>query len=785
LTVTPAPEEFAADPDGPRRFHVIAMGDPVVIRDRKQGEANCQELEYHDETKQVWLRGTAEKPVRTQIGKERELVGKTIFFDRKEGIARMDGPGRMIDQQGKAGDVLVDEREQVDIRWSNGVEITFARMTYEAEDPEGGPPVTKRREYIKSAVFTGNARFAQSDQSITADRVEALFNKPDPGQDKGPEEITAPDRVVAIGHVALTSGTESVTCDRLDAEMALDETGQPYPRIATARGHVVARQGKQEIRARDHLSITTKSIPRPVTEEQRAHYEALAKERDIEPGSPAWLAFEKKLKNRRETVIESMRAKGEVTAADPKSELALRADSLDCTFGKEREISHAFMVGTDDSPAYVDTGEFAIRGPQIIIDTPTQSVDLPGAGMLQFLTQQDLDGQPVDEAIPVTVTWDQRMALRGERNMATFTGEVMARSRNNTMKCNELRIDFRDLPKERTDAEAIAEKPEPSGTFAPLAALWGGDRQESKSLRNRAAQRIRKRPVYVHAIGDAAIESRAYQDLPRVTGGIVSQIWVNNVLEPLLPKDGDQPRATRMVSRLRISGPKIGIDLIQEHLGVEGAGNLLIEDYRLPEKKSRRSASSGGSLASANIGALESSGPSQTGFTWQTSMLYLNNRGIAMFDKDVYMQHAAGSKMVLSQAEAKAMRFDLDELKKIEGREVSMTCDNLLANFERDSGKKKRDGASPLGGATKLTNFRATGQAVRIEQGDYSAQGTLVTYDRSSGNVELQGTARQPSQIMKMDKTGKPYIARSELIKWNQKTGKIYIKKIAIVATGR
>jgi lipopolysaccharide export system protein LptA len=657
-------------------------------------------------------------------------------------------------------------------------------MTYEVKDPDGGSPLTKRREYIKSAVFTGEARFAQGDQAITADRVEALFDKPDPDQEQGLDSITAPDKVIALGHVALTGKGESVTCDRLEAEMAVDETGQAYPRIATARGNVVARQGEQEIRARDYLSITTKSVPQPVTEEERAHYEAAAKERNITPGSPQWVAFETKLKNRRETVIESMQAKGEVTAADPKSELTLSADSLDCTFGKEQEISHAFIAGADDSPAYVDTGEFYIRGSQIIVDTPTQSVDLPGSGMLQFLTQQDLDGQPVKEAIPVTVTWQQRMALRGKRNVATFAGEVLARSRNNTMHCNELRIDFRDLPKEPIDAEAVAKTSEATEPFGPLAALWGGDRKESKSLSNRAAERIRKRPVYVHAIGDAAIESRAYQDLPRVTGGIVSQLLVNHVLDPMQPDREGQPRPTRMVSRLRISGPKIGIDLIQEHLGVEGAGNLLIEDYRLHEERSRRGVSEVGGLASANIGALESSGPSQTAFTWQTSMLYLNNRGIAMFDKDVYMQHAAGSKMVLSKAEARAMRFDIDALQRLEGREVSMTCDNLLANFERDAGKKK-DGESPLGGATKLTNFRATGQAVRIEQGEYSAQGTLVTYDRSSGNVELRGTAREPSQIMKMDKTGKPYIARSELIKWNQKTGKIYIKKIAVVATGR
>jgi len=782
LTVSPLTETEAREPDDPRRLHVIAVGDPVVVRDRKQNEAKCHELEYHDETKQIWLRGTAEAPVRTRLSENRELVGETIFFDRKAGIARIEGPGRMTDELTEADNILADERENVDIQWSRAVEIQFDQISYEVPNPKGGPPTPKRREYIRSAVFTGKARFAQANQSINADRIEALFRKPDPKQPEAADSMTAPEEIVAIGHVLLISGSESVTCDRLEADMTLDETGQAYPRLATAFGNVIARQGEQEIRARDRLTITTKSVPRPVPEEKRSHYETLARQHNIQPGSPRWVAFEKKLKNRRQTAIETMRAIGEVSAADPKSGLDLGADTLECTFGKEREISHAFIAGTEATPAHVDTGEFYINGTQIIIDTPTQSVDLPGDGLLRFFTQQDLDGQPVDDPIPVTVTWQQRMALRGERNVATFSGEVRARTRNTTVDCNELRVDFRDLPKERADKKVVAQTSVPQSPFGPLADIVSGRRKQSKSLTSRAADRIRKRPVYLHAIGDAVIESRAYQDLPRVTGGLVSRLWVNNVLEPLQPKT-DQPRPNHMVSRLRIAGPKIGIDLIQEHLGVEGAGNLLIEDYRLPGQKKRRTRASS-ELASANFGALESSGPSQTAFTWKTSMLYLNNRGIAMFDKDVYMQHVAGSKMVLSKAEARVMNFDLEILLQIEGREVSMTCDNLLANFEREN-RKKRDGASPLGGAARLTAFRATGQSVRIEQDEYSAQGTLARYDRSSGIVELTGSPRAPAQIMKLDETGKPYIARSELIKWNQKSGQVLLKKTTMLATGR
>ena len=784
LTVTPLVEAEARAPDTPRRFHVIAIGDPVVIRDRKRREAKCHELEYHDESKQVWLRGTPESPVRTRLGEDRELVGETIFFDRKAGIARVEGPGRMTEELTEADTILADARESVDIQWSRAVEIQFDRIRYDVPNPKGGPPATKRREYIKSAVFTGHARFGQANQSIRADRIEAFFRPPDPQQRSDVDSMTAPEEIIAIGHVLLTSGSESVTCDRLEADMVLDETGQPYPRLATAFGHVVARQGEQEIRARDRLAITMKSVPRPVSEEKRAHYESLARERNVQPGSPQWIAFETKLKNRRETVIENLRAIGEVSATDPRSNLDLGAETLECTFGQDREISHAFIAGTEAAPAHVDTGEFYIRGPQIIIDTPTQSVDLPGAGLLRFLTQQDLDGQPVDEPIPVTVTWQQRMALRGKRNIATFSGDARAQSRNTAMACNELRIDFRDLPKQRADEAAVPRKAAPKSPLGPLANIFRSRQKPSTALSSRAAERIRKRPVYIHAIGDAVIESRAYQDLPRVTGGLVSRLWVDHVLEPLQPKT-DQPRPNRMISRLRIAGPKIGIDLIQEHLGVEGAGNLLIEDYRLSHSRSRRSLRST-EIGSANFGALESSGPSQTAFTWTTSMLYLNNRGIAMFDKDVYMQHAAGSKMVLSKAEARAMNFDLDGLRQMEGREVSLTCDNLLSNFDRAEREKreKRDGPSPLGGATRLTAFRATGQSVRIEQDEYSAQGTLVTYDRASGVVELRGSPRAPAQIMKLDETGKPWIARSELIRWNQRTGGVRIKRVTVIATG-
>lgn len=806
LQLKPQKSSAASQPaEAAKRFHVIAQGDPVRLMDRKQGKAVCRELEYHDESKQIWLRGTKEQPVITQAGQQREVSGETVFLDRKTGLAVIEGPGYMLDRRASADDeagfsvdrkgagneATAKQAKEGQATWSRRVEINFGQATRRMPNPSGGPPITTRREYLKSAVFEGNARLTQAGQQISADHLTIAFREPDAAADVSVDNPTDLKAVVAKGNIQMTNGTDSVACQRLEADMSTDETGRSYPRVARAYGNVVARQGQAEIRARDHIEIAMATVPRPITPQERARFEARAQAEGIRPGTPKWNAIERKLRDRREVVIRSMTARGEVAGRDPKNELAMNSEQLACTFGDNRNITQATLLGTEQMPAGVQTSDFHIRGPRINIDTVTQSVDVPGAGLLRFFTAQDLNGEPVSEPIPIAVTWEQSMTMRGQDNAGTFIGEVRARSRNIKLDCRELRIDFKDIP--RPAEAAAAAQPAgaaPRWNFGALVEALKPRKQESFGAQT--SRQIRKRPSYLHAIGDAVLESQAFEEAGKRSEGVIAHT-LNSWFDKAMPQRAQQRKSQtpqRLASRLRIAGPKIGVDLIQEHLGVEGQGNLLVEDYQLPSPgKGRPTAGLTGSrLGETSMGALESSGPSQTLFTWKTSLLFLSNRNIARFDNAVTMRHASGSRMVLSEAEARAMNFDLSRLGRIPGRQVSLSCDNLMAEFERpkDQARAEAPRNSLVARATRLKSLQASGRSVRMEEGNRAAEGTRISYDGQSGIVKLAGSPQVPARVMEWDELGGVHrVLRNELIEWNQRTGQIEIRGPSVLATGR
>ena len=789
LLVEPAAApETPLSPGDPKRFHVIAEGKPVHIRDDRTGDAVCHQLEYHHETKQVWLRGTASEPVVTNAGENRQLIGEVVFVDRNKGIARVDGAGRMVagpkdaNPRASESEAGLSLAEASEITWTDWVEIHFGQATVDVTHPQTGEVTQERKEYLTKAVFEGGVAMLQDRQSIRADRIEADFEEPTTAEQASFDSPTMPKTITAIGSVALTSGKESVVCDRLEAEMAVDDTGRPYPKIGRATGNVIARQGGSEIRAEDSLVITASSVPMAVTDEQRATYEAAAKQRGIKPGSAEWNRIEQKLASRRDVVIRTLNATGQVQVRDRENEMAMEAETLDCTFADNREIKNAVIARTEENPARVETADFVVRGPQVLIDTATQAVDVPGAGTLRFFAAQDLNGEPVDEPMPITVKWDQRMALRGHDNVAMFTGEVHSESETMTLDCKELRIDFKDLPKPPSQAVADAgvDKPDPRWIFGPMVdAMKQTGRDESPMTRT--ADRLRKRPAYLHAIGEAVIESRSFEIKPEHAPSRVVQALTGWLPAPL--QGGAEAKPKRLLSRLRIAGPKIGIDLIQEHVGVEGKGNLLIEDYRLPRGNASAQRSAEELLQSAQMGALASGGPGQTLFTWQSSLLFLNNRQLARFDNQVTMRHASGAKMVLSKREAEAMNFDLTALSKMRGREVSMSCDNLMVTFEPQE-QTDQQGRSPLARSTRLRTLQAVGQIVRMQEGDRSAEGTRLTFDNDSSIVRLTGSARVPARFMEWDEvSNKMRFSRNEVVEWNQKTGLVRAFGTSVLAT--
>ncbi|UCD27493.1 MAG: hypothetical protein JSV03_10255 [Planctomycetota bacterium] len=802
------------------RFHITAIGNPVEIIDRK-GKARCGELVYHDETKRVWLKqGTADKLVMMRAGKHRQLMGEEIFLDRKVGVAQVKGSGKIIDQVSNLEDQWLgdyvkadsdstdtdkDERNKLEITWNRNVEIEFglAKTESSTSTPDPDSPLPEGI-YIKHVTFEGNASFALPGKSITADRIEATFLEPYTIPGVSPDSTLA-DTIRATGKVRMKQDRSRVECGRLEVQMTVNDVGQNVPEIGRAFEKVMvrnqvrkgkARAGNQRvefIRAQDELTIYLASVPDPVTPEEEAKYRAAAKEQKIDPGSPKWDAFERKLRNRRKIELTRLDAKGEVGVFSAENTLwgirerfNLASDSLNCSFAEDNSIKRALIVGRDEEPAQVAMDDFYIEGPQISLDMIAESVEVPGSGILQFYTEQDLDGRKVDDPVPVTVTWDKQMFLRGQSNDGCFTGNVRAVSENNVLNCRrELRIEFEDLPKEPEVTLSSTPDSDSKGGIGTMLD-WFKPKKEP-SVTSRFTKKIRKRPVWLHAVGDAVILSSDYKEGKQQTGGAVSRMLGSMLLASNKDTNTqtDDTRQRQLVSRVRVAGPRIAIDLANEYMNVEGTGNLQIEDYRLPKTRKSGSFRSSSLLGGSSFSNLQNTRLSQTQFRWQNSMSFFNDRNLAVFDHQVEMIHLSGSQMVLSKELESALGVDASKLENITGRNADMTCDNLLVQFGRDD-QRSNKGPSLLSRATQLKAFWATGR-ISMRETNRSVQGNLASYNEDTALIRISGSSQQPAQIIELDKDSGALRAQctGEVIEWNLKTGTYRAIEPRILATGK
>jgi len=812
MVITPAePEEGQQELTGDR-FHIIATGSPVEIVDSKAGSLICGELEYHDEAKKIWLRrGAADHPVVMKEGPDSQLTGREIFLDRKARVARVNGAGKMTspatDLRGQwlneyiSQDPDLAEKDspgKIEASWSKSAELHFdvIKSKSPASRPadQGLSSLLPAGTYIKRAVLDGEASFNMPKGYFAANRIEADFLEP---VSTGPDDElgTFADTIHAAGRVRMKEGLTEIECDRLDVQMAVDEMGNNFPDIARAYGNITVhnegRRGKVEspnkrtetVRARDELTVYLASVPRPVTDEEKARYIAAAEKKKIERGSDKWLKFEQKLLNRRRLELTRMVARGEVrvrsvdkTFFGTRERFDLAADTLDCSFTQDNLIKQSLVVGREDQPAKVAVDDFYIQGSQISLDMTAESVEVPGAGLLRFYTEEDLDGRQMDDPVPVTITWKRHLFLRGRDNTGTFIGNVLAESDNNVLECDQLRIRFKDLPKQRAEASASTA----GDTDAGGSMLDWFRPDKDTSTAGRFTRRIRKQPTFLHAVGNAKILSSDFA----TSGGAVSRA-LNWVLPQAVTGSATRPASAgeqRLLSRILIKGPKFAIDLDNEYMMVEGKGQLLIEDYRMPKR--RRASSSDGSaiLNRSTLADIQNSGLSQTQFRWQNSMSFLNNRNMAVFDHEVVMVHLAGEHMVLTKELKAALGVDITKLAGAKNRNADLTCDNLLVEYKPDEEHKNR-GPSLLSRAVDLKAFSATG-SVRIRDNNRSAQCNLATYTDDTDIVRISGSPQQPAQIIDSDpETGAMKIGwQGQVLNWNLETGAIKATESRILA---
>ncbi|HRX86691.1 MAG TPA: hypothetical protein P5572_16830, partial [Phycisphaerae bacterium] len=547
---------------------------------------------------------------------------------------------------------------------------------------------------------------------------------------------------VFTGQVRMVRGEDRFRGERIEIDFGVDPNGKQYPTEVRAYEQVVAAQGPRYISADQRLLVDFELLDSP--KQQPPFNLVRARQAASERGENAdaidWNAVRTHYEAQRDyrPGLEHLEAVGNAEVRDPEQSLEIDCEILQCRFREGREIQSGLVTPRADGRAFVALGAFSISAPQPIpFDAIAQTASVEGPGRMTFPSKQDIDGQALDEPLIVGVQWSERMAFDGSKNEAIFHGQVKAETERSRFECGDLQIDFEDQA--APDEQAVAARtatPEDWWLLQPIL-----DRAVGKGKDDRVAvtgPALNKRPTYIYATGD-------------IKGQSVNQD----------PASGD------VRTRVLFQGPVLAVDLRQRQLLIDGAGALLIEDYR------RAHAQSASSLAVpmdvSPFGRLVGGEPSQTVILWQKSMTYHDAESTAEFTGDVSLTHSTGAKIKhaadIIGAEAAASG---------KGREAQLNCQNLAVRFARDENSTDVNaGTSPMSG-TEVDAFVAEGQ-IHFADSGISAIAERIEYSRDTGALEILGTEDAPAQLFDQRKRFSSF--KGPRFIWNRKTNQILAPK--------
>lgn len=631
----------------------------------------------------------------------------------------------------------------------------------------------ERVRVLETANFTDPVQMRFDDMGLDADTLWLGFAPA--GRDaNGRPRI---ERLKGSGHIVMVRGNDRLDCSRIDARLTTDGDGRPVPQVVTATGDVRAVQGERTITARDSLVTEFAVISRPAPPFDIVAARAKAVEAGRDPAQVDWDAVRRRheAKPRTDVAVRRLRAFGDVVVADPVQALDVTAARLDCSISELGDIETALLIGAPGRAASVQLDTFAVTGHEIRVDVADAAAEVPGPGYMTFRSMKDLDGRPVKEPIPIKFNWSVGMTYSGRKNLAVFTGAVHGSSRARaTFECSDkLVVGFDDVPPPAGDVAANDDW----WIFEDLAATAG--RRRDRSRGRRVPSGFLKEPASVTAYGNA----KAVTVTTDATTGA-------------------------MVSRAMILGPRFVVNLRPgiSMMLVEGAGSLLIEDYRPVVARRGR----GGGAVGASVGAGEAvtvadrvagddatggrvadgraadgvvahgregdggaaggrvaggrarggagrqpagllnlgpdDAPSLTLIQWQGSMRYDFSIHRTRFDDGVALKYFSGA----AALELGVGAIGSGDGGAYPGRRTFLTCNTLSADF-LEHGAGRRRGAGGMGGlsADRLRGFNASGDVQLTDEsvGLWLAS-AMLTFSRDRHLLGVYGGDRRPAEVV-------------------------------------
>jgi len=399
----------------------------------------------------------------------------------------------------------------------------------------------------------------------------------------------------------------------------------------------------------------------------------------------------------------SVVATGNVRMTDKRGDQVTTATAAKMTvFTDDPDDRRAVLEG---SPARIVQGRNMIAGRELHLREAQQAAESVGSGSLAFMNDRDFEGGKLDRPEPVNIAWSGAMRFSGKENWAEFADGVKLVSGPNSIRCREMRVTFRAKP---GSGPAPAE---------PAEAEQGG------RLAFDVERLGRRQLATVRAKGNVVVLSRR--------------------------KD----RQGKLTQELLLKAERLFYDAEARRIRCSGAGTLLIEDYRPPERGKARPAA-GRSDFSRDVER-----PWQTAFQWRREMQLLLSQRLVVMKGEVFMRHLSGSHILHLE---KLRRLVPDWGRLPEGRTTHLSCGDLIVQFaepEAPAARKALDEPARFDPGRRvgpLDLFRATDDVV-LRDGDWELQGRQLTYQRSQGLAILYGylDGQTPANASVMDR-GRP-----------------------------
>ena len=598
------------------------------------------------------------------------------------GLVTLTGPGRMETRTGALNALGSDnaggtkggtkkgeagaEKEPVVATWTKSVELTLRDV------PDLKRP-GKTTAVVRRAVLTGQADLRDPTLWIHGDTLDALIAT---GLEPGSKPGDPPRRKQGLEHLLATGNVqvESIRNNSPEARQAPDTIqGQRLELItalpAGAAGNRGGVGGHGELPQPARLLVDGEVVALMHQPDRRDASKVLSDKITtsqmvvlLEPKKAARADTDKTGQTVGNVGVRELRAAQGVKVeleGYGKDLVVATAQTLLAQPSADNKSGSAVLTGTGNQPVVLERGHDKIQGLTMMLDQKNQSIEIPGAGVFEFLPPPKEGGEAkVGEANagnPVRMTWQKSMKYDGRLGVADFNGPVRAWLVG------------------KPDQESILMADNMRVTRAAAGGGGGGGAGDVATANLKLSQ--------IHAMGHVTARGATFDPDHKM----LTRMLLNDVAE-LLYDDSNKA------------------------LVVPGPGQMLVEDYR-PDNAGKGGEPGGGGTAG---------GRGQTSFAWQESLTYLQRPGEPgeiKLNKNVQMIHVPLKPVRAGAAGGAAGGKGAGPAGGI--NRVELTCQNLRALLV--SGKSDANTAAssnPLGlgsnEGAKVTRVDATGPATDL-----------------------------------------------------------------------